>query len=48
MSRFTGKERDGESGLDFFGARYFSGAQGRWTSPDRMNGTDDKCWSQAR
>jgi RHS repeat-associated protein len=33
---FTGKERDAESGLDFFGARYFSGAQGRFTSPDRV------------
>ena len=32
--KFTGKERDGETGLDFFGARYFSGAQGRLTSPD--------------
>lgn len=32
---FTGKERDAESGLDFFGARYFSGAQGRFTSPDQ-------------
>lgn len=33
-SRNTGKERDGETGLDYFGARYFSAAQGRWTSPD--------------
>lgn len=33
-SRSTGKERDAETGLDFFGARYFSGAQGRFTSPD--------------
>ena len=32
--KFTGKERDSETGLDFFGARYFSGAQGRFTSPD--------------
>jgi len=35
--QFTGMERDGasgESGLDYFGARYFSGAQGRFTSPD--------------
>lgn len=40
--KFTGKERDAESGLDFFGARYMSSAQGRWTSPDRMNVTDDK------
>ena len=32
--QFTGKERDWETGLDFFGARYFSGAQGRFTSAD--------------
>jgi RHS repeat-associated protein len=31
---FTGKERDLETGLDYFGARYLSGAQGRFTSPD--------------
>jgi RHS repeat-associated protein len=30
----TAKERDPESNLDYFGARYFSGAQGRFTSPD--------------
>jgi RHS repeat-associated protein len=34
MPRFTGKERDSETGLDYFGARYFSAAQGRFTSPD--------------
>ena len=33
--RFTGKERDDETGLDYFGFRYFSSAQGRWTSPDQ-------------
>jgi RHS repeat-associated protein len=33
--KFTGKERDAETGLDYFGARYFSGAQGRFTSPDK-------------
>jgi len=32
--KFTGKERDWETGLDFLGARYFSSAQGRFTSPD--------------
>jgi RHS repeat-associated protein len=32
--RSTGKERDSETNLDYFGARYFSGAQGRFTSPD--------------
>ena len=33
-AEFTGKERHAETGLDYFGARYFSGAQGRFTSPD--------------
>jgi RHS repeat-associated protein len=32
--RYTGKERDPESGLDYFGARYFSSAQGRFTGAD--------------
>jgi RHS repeat-associated protein len=32
--RCSGKERDSESGLDYFLARYYSGAQGRFTSPD--------------
>ncbi|MEW5980347.1 MAG: RHS repeat-associated core domain-containing protein [Acidobacteriota bacterium] len=32
--KFTAKERDSESLLDYFGARYFSGAQGRFTSVD--------------
>ncbi len=32
--KFTGKERDQETGLDFFGARYMSSALGRFTSPD--------------
>jgi RHS repeat-associated protein len=41
---FTGQYRDQEtqgsamvSGLDYFGARYFSGAMGRFTSPDPFN-----------
>jgi RHS repeat-associated protein len=34
--RFTGKERDAETGLDYFGARYMSSAQGRFTSPDPL------------
>jgi RHS repeat-associated protein len=32
--KFTGKERDAETGLDYFGARYYSGGQGRFTSVD--------------
>jgi len=31
---FTGKERDAESGLDYFGARYYASSMGRWLSPD--------------
>lgn len=34
QSRYTGKERDAESGLDFFGARYYGSTMGRWLSPD--------------
>lgn len=33
---FTGKERDSETGLDYFGARHYAGVQGRWTSPDKL------------
>jgi len=35
---FTGKERDGETGLDYFEARYYSSAMGRFTSPDEFTG----------
>jgi len=31
---FTQKERDNETGLDYFGARYYASTQGRFTSPD--------------
>ena len=31
---FTGKERDTETGLDYFGARYFSAGMGRFLSAD--------------
>jgi RHS repeat-associated protein len=32
--KFTGKERDSESGLDYFGARYYASPLGRFTSTD--------------
>jgi RHS repeat-associated protein len=32
--KFTGKERDTESGLDYFGARYYASNMGRWMTPD--------------
>ena len=31
---FTGKERDAESGLDMFGARYYGSSLGRFMTPD--------------
>ncbi|HEY2859035.1 MAG TPA: RHS repeat-associated core domain-containing protein, partial [Terracidiphilus sp.] len=31
---FTGKERDAESGNDYFGARYYASTMGRFLSPD--------------
>ena len=34
--RFTGKERDEESDLDYFLARYYSGPMGRFLNPDQM------------
>jgi RHS repeat-associated protein len=32
--KFTGKERDTETGLDYFGARYYSNGLGRFITPD--------------
>jgi len=33
---FTGKERDAESGNDYFGARYYASSMGRFLSPDPL------------
>jgi RHS repeat-associated protein len=50
--KFTGKPRDYESGLglDYFGARYLSSAQGRFTSPDPMQNSakpwDPQSWNR--
>jgi RHS repeat-associated protein len=38
---FTGKERDTESNLDYFGARYYSSAQGRFLTPDWASAPTD-------
>jgi len=47
--KFTSKERDAETGLDYFGARYFSSAQGRFTSADPAlfphDITDPQSWN---
>jgi RHS repeat-associated protein len=34
QSLFTGKERDAESGNNYFGARYYASSMGRFMSPD--------------
>lgn len=34
--KFTGKERDTETGLDYFGARYFDSKVGHWMSVDPL------------
>ena len=36
--KFTGKERDPESGLDNFGARFNSSTFGRFMTPDIIGG----------
>jgi len=38
---FTGKERDSESGLDDFGARYFASTMGRFMTPDPLGGHNE-------
>jgi RHS repeat-associated protein len=37
---FTGKERDAESGNDYFGARFYSSNMGRFMSPDWATGAE--------
>jgi len=38
-SRYTAKERDNESGNDYFGARYYGSNGGRMLSPDPLGGS---------
>jgi RHS repeat-associated protein len=40
----TQKERDIETGLDYFLARYYSSTQGRFTSPDEFTGGPDELY----
>jgi RHS repeat-associated protein len=42
--RFTLKERDIETGLDYFGARYYGSSQGRFTSTDPVTMTVDRLY----
>ena len=36
--KFTGKERDAESGLDDFDARHYASSLGRFMQPDEFGG----------
>ncbi len=45
--KFTAKERDAETGLDYFLARYYSSGQGRFTSPDEFEGGPDELFDFA-
>jgi len=40
--KFTQKERDTETGLDYFGARYYGSNLGRFTSVDPVNLTPER------
>jgi RHS repeat-associated protein len=40
--KFTSKERDNETGLDYFGARYYSSTQGRFTNVDPVTVTPER------
>jgi len=49
--RFTGKERDAETGLDYFGARYYGSKIGRFTTTDpvqtiKANLVDPQRWNR--
>ncbi len=47
---FTGKERDGETGFDYFGARYYAPIPGRFLSPDPLldsaDPADPQSWNR--
>ena len=48
--KFTGKERDSETGLDYFGARYDGSALGRFMTPDPLMASahvsDPQSWNR--
>ena len=47
--KFTGKERDSESSLDYFGARHYGSSMGRFMQPDEafndQNTSDPQSWN---
>ncbi len=45
--RFSGKERDTETGLDYFGGRYYSSRFGRFMNPDKPFLDQDEFYPQS-
>jgi len=45
--QFTGRERDPETELDYFEARYYGSVYGRFTSPDEFTGGPDELYDFA-
>jgi RHS repeat-associated protein len=50
MTVISGKERDAESGNDYFGARYYASSMGRFMSPDPLgpwvaDASDPQSWN---
>jgi RHS repeat-associated protein len=45
--QFTGKERDPETNMDYFLARYYGSLYGRFTSPDEFTGGPDELYDFA-
>lgn len=48
VPKYTGKERDSETGLDYFGARYYGNSQGRFSSadPGPYMAADPQTWNR--
>jgi RHS repeat-associated protein len=44
--KFTGKERDAESGLDNFGARYYGSSMGRFMTTDPLLNSGRNIWKR--
>ena len=48
LRRFAGKERDQDTGLDYFGARYYASGNGRFTTVDPISVTEARLLNPQR